>query len=76
MPLSAAQTAIVQFPVAGQARDPSPWYTGQEAADYLRCSRRLIASLVARGALPAHRLLGRKILFHRRDLDHIVGYVE
>ena len=53
------------------ARERSPLLTADEAATVLRCRRRRIYELTARGALPSRRDGGR-LLIHRNDLDAYV----
>ena len=47
---------------------PSPWLTAQEAADYLRISRRALYQAVRRGQIPRHHF-GRRLRFRREELD-------
>jgi excisionase family DNA binding protein len=52
---------------------PSPWFTADEAARYLRLpSRRALYKRVERRQVRAHRW-GRQLRFHRRDLDALLG---
>jgi excisionase family DNA binding protein len=46
----------------------SPWFTAEEAADYLRCKPKRIYDLVSQSRLPTHRD-GSRLLFHRDELD-------
>jgi excisionase family DNA binding protein len=49
-----------------------PWLNVDEAATYLRCARQRVYDLVHAGALTPHRD-GRRLLFHRDDLDTYLG---
>jgi excisionase family DNA binding protein len=50
--------------------DRSPWFTVDEAVEYLRCkSRQRIYDLKSSGRLPAAGSDGSRPLFHRDDLD-------
>jgi excisionase family DNA binding protein len=53
---------------------PSPWLDVAEAAAYLRCKPQRIYDLRHAGSLAAHRD-GRRLLFHRDDLDAHLGRV-
>lgn len=47
---------------------PSPWLNVTDAAEYLRCSKDRIYDLIALDRLHPRRD-GRRVLFHRDDLD-------
>lgn len=54
---------------------PAPviWLDADEATTYLRLpTRKALYAAVARGTIPAHRL-GRRVRFHRAELDLAVG---
>ena len=51
---------------------PSPWLDVAEAAAYLRCKPQRIYDLRHAGSLTPHRD-GRRLLFHRDDLDAHLG---
>jgi len=48
------------------------YFTKAEAADYLRCSQRMIDYARERNDLRAYRLTAKKLLFAREDLDRFV----
>ncbi len=60
-------SALTEAAVA-KAMPPRPWLDEDEAADYLRKSRRWVRRAVAERTLPFHRS-GRTIVFHVEDLD-------
>ena len=47
----------------------SPWFTVEEAADYLRTSADAIRKRIDRGQLKSYRPEGSRILLHQNDLD-------
>lgn len=47
----------------------SPWFTVEEAADYLRTSPDAIRKRIDRGQLKSHRPEGSRILLHEDDLN-------
>lgn len=49
----------------------SPWLNVDEAAEYLRCTRKRIYDLVSQSRLPVHRD-GSRLLFRREELDEYV----
>lgn len=51
---------------------PRPWLDVVEAADYLRCTKQRIYDLVHAGRLVPRRD-GRRLLFHREQLDAYLG---
>jgi excisionase family DNA binding protein len=53
------------------SRASSPWLTVSEAASYLRCPESRLRKLVMLRAVPHHRD-GRRVLFHREELDQYV----
>jgi excisionase family DNA binding protein len=46
----------------------SPWLNVDEAADYLRCTRKRMYDLVSQSRVTVHRD-GSRLLFRREDLD-------
>lgn len=48
------------------------YFTKSEAAEYLRCSPRMIDYMRERNELKAFRLDRKKLLFAREDLDRFV----
>lgn len=55
------------------AQVPSPWFDAQEAAEYLRLKTvDQLHDMVRRGQIPVHRL-GRRLRFHRLELDKMLG---
>ena len=46
----------------------SPYLTADEAADFLRTTRKAVYSLAERGSLPGARRFGRRLLVNRADL--------
>lgn len=48
------------------------YLTSKEAADYLRTSPKQIRNWVYQGKIRFYKLLGRKLLFHKRDLDMLL----
>lgn len=60
---------VAELVAERQAPDvSSPWLNADEAADYLRCSRKRIHDLVSQHRIPAHRD-GTRLLFRRDELD-------
>ena len=49
----------------------TPYLSVSEAAEYLRCSRQRIYDLASSGRLPRVKE-GRRVLFHRRDLERLL----
>ena len=48
------------------------WIDTKEAAKFLRTSPGQIRNWVYLGKVPAYRLLGRKLLFKKSDLDRLI----
>ena len=54
-------------------REPSPWVTKQEAAEYLRCTPHTIDGYAKQGLLQRYHVAGWKTTrFKRADLDALV----
>lgn len=55
-------------------RIETPWLSCEEAADYLRMSPKAFRNRYAMWGIPSYRLAGgRRLLFHRVDLDRALG---
>jgi excisionase family DNA binding protein len=50
-------------------REPDPWLTSDEAAQYLGVARSTLHDLVCDGKLPRHGVKGHRLRFRREDLD-------
>ncbi len=48
---------------------PDEWLTFEEAAAYLKKTRKAFEKVVAHGEIPRHYLTERGILFSRKELD-------
>ena len=51
----------------------TPYLSANEAANYLRISRRVLQSYRISGDGPAYRKHGARVVYHREDLDHWSG---
>jgi excisionase family DNA binding protein len=66
--LVATLAALVDRAVAARERPTdSPWLSTKEAAQYAKCSSKVLYHAVATGKLRAARVNDRKDLRHRRD---------
>ncbi len=70
--LDAIADRVVDRLAGAVAREPSPYLTAAEAAEYLRCAKQAVYDRVNQGALEPRRD-GRRLLFHRGDLDAYLG---
>ena len=57
----------------GQTQGVSPWLNAEQAAEYLATSRGRLYDLVQLGRLEPRRD-GRRLLFHRADLDRYLSH--
>ena len=48
------------------------WLNSKEAADYLRTTSKQIRNWVYQGKIQTYRLLGRKLLFKKSDLNCLI----
>jgi len=70
----AQRAAVIVAETVGETR--SPWLTVEEAAEYLRWSKNRVYKHVGKDGIP-HRKHGRRLLFHRQELDEwLEGYRE
>ena len=51
-------------------RSKSPFFTGPEAAKYLRLNVKTLNNMRWRGEGPNYRKHGGKVVYHMSDLDH------
>lgn len=67
---TAATRALAQV-LMRREQDPgrSPWYTGDEAAEYCRMSREAVNQARKRGQLGCHRSETGRIRYHVEDLE-------
>lgn len=49
------------------------WMDADEAAAFLRLTRKALYAAVARGQVPAHRLGRRRLRFRRADLERLLA---
>lgn len=57
-----------RLPAVQPSARSSPWLTPDEAAEYIRASRKRMYDLASQNRVPAHRD-GSRLLFRREELD-------
>jgi len=68
----AARAAELMAEKLPKAEPPSPYFTVQEASEYLRCSRQRIYDLLSAGRL-TRRKDGARVLLSRAELEGYLG---